>query len=431
MRIETVARVFTRVRGSVANVHSNAQLNRPIDKKDHVNFDKTLYHFAMLADKMENLKMFTGRTKELNFRKKFNNAMVWTILFAYFCRTVACLFINNKRVLMYLGDISPYMGGPRIMYLVPVIGWSFYALALNTLFTFNQRATDWVYPFGVLKGLITPAEAGLQDGDQLKKLVFRVKLTAKAVDGMILPAAIFAGLLFMTIPFYKYENRRDAYLYGLPWGLIQSIWTYYCAGNICGIFGYFHDLCYYLSLRFKKLNGRINYLSLNRYEVAEMKMSKAIIKLVNEHNEISSDVKRFNVFWSKYAAINYFTFIPLECFIMYIAMFADIDFMIWMTFTSLAVNCGAILGIVVLSGAMVAFQAHKCYTDTCSLALVPMGSTVKFKLLGLLFKLGSDKIGFGCLDLFIMTNETFYNMVIATGSFFLLIVDFLQQKKSD
>lgn len=83
----------------------------------------------------------------------------------------------------------------------------------------------------MMKGLISPAEAGLQDVRQLKQLMLRTKLTTHATELMIISAAVLAGLIFMTIPFYKYDTTDHALTFGLPWGLLQGIWTYYCAGG--------------------------------------------------------------------------------------------------------------------------------------------------------------------------------------------------------
>lgn len=371
MTVPNMGRIFTKVREHMVKSQNNLLLTRPIRKADHIKFDRILYHFSMTADHMENLNIFTGERSRLNFSKRFHNFMVWFILFAYFVRSLACVFITNRRWLMYLGDISPYLGGFRMMFLIPVACWSFYALALNSLFTFHGKATEWLYPFGLMKGLVTPAEAGFTEVKQIKRLVLRVRLTFAAIEGMILSAAFFAGLLFMTIPFFKYESRADVYKYGLPWGLLQGIWTYYCAGNICGNFAYFHILCYYLALRFEKLNRRVKYLADNRNEITDLKLSKELVESSLEHNQISSDLVKYNKFWSNYAAINYFTFIPLECFVVYIALFGNIEFMVWVTFAVLSLECGTILCIVVLSGAMVSkevsllrlnqFSNHWCY----------------------------------------------------------------------
>lgn len=359
LSIANVGRIFTKVKGHLSVSKQNMALNKLLPEKERVEFDQVLYHFAFISDRMENLRIFTGRRNRLSFSKRVHNFGVWFILFAYFLRSMACFFTNDKRKLMYLGDISPYMGGFRMMFLIPVACWSFYALALNTLFTFHKHSTEWLYPFGFTKGLVTPSDAGLQEQRQLKKLLFRIKLTAAAINGMILSAAVLAGLLFMTIPLYKYENRSDAYKYGIPWGLLQGIWTYFCAGNICGNFGYFHVLCYYLMLRFKKVNKRAKFLVANHLAITPLKMHKSLLDIVSEHNAIAIDVAKYNRFWSIYAAINYFTFIPLICFVVYITIFGNIEIMVFTTFAVLSLDCGSILGSVILSGAMVTTEVRK------------------------------------------------------------------------
>lgn len=37
---------------------------------------------------------------------------------------------------------------------------------------------------------------------------------------------------------------------------------------------------------------------------------------------------------------------------------------------------------------------------------------VRMKLNTMVHKLATDKVGFGCLDLFVMTHETFYNVSV-------------------
>jgi len=353
--LSTVTTLFTAVRRSHTNAREQIELNQPLKKSEHMKFDKILYHFSMVSDKMENLSMFRKdrKDRQLNFQKRLHNATVWLILAAYAIRSLACFMTDNRRVLLYLGDISPYLGGNRYMYLIPVQCWAFYALALNSMFTFDPKSMEWLHPFGLVKGLVSPYEAGFYSMRQVKKILLRVKLTSAAIDSMISSPAILAGLLFMTIPFYKYENKSDAIWWGVPWGVLQGVWTYYCAGNICGSFGYFHMLCYYLTVRFRYVNEQVKYLLKNRNSMTALKLNRSIIEMVNEHSEVTTLVDRYNRYWRRYAGINYFTFIPLECFLLFIAMFAKIDFMIWLTFAVLAVDCGAILGIVVLSGAMV------------------------------------------------------------------------------
>lgn len=141
-RVSSVSRVFTRVKRQLSLVQENIRLSHPLDQKDHIEFDKILYHFAMTTDRMQNLKIFTGKENKLNWKKKFHNFIVWFILFTYWTRSLACFMTNNKAVLMYLGDISPYLGGNRLMFLLPVAIWAFYALSLNSLFTFDKKVID-------------------------------------------------------------------------------------------------------------------------------------------------------------------------------------------------------------------------------------------------------------------------------------------------
>lgn len=116
------------------------------------------------------------------------------------------------------------------------------------------------------------------------------------------------------------------------------------------------------------MNTSVQLLVNSRYSVTDIRAAKLVADIVHDHADISADVTLYNKFWSKYAAINYFTFIPLECFVLYITLFVKVEPLIWLTFFVLSLYCGAILGIVVLSGAMVSVEVR--LTMSCMSSIV-------------------------------------------------------------
>lgn len=63
--------------------------------------------------------------------------------------------------------------------------------------------------------------------------------------------ALTTILLFSTaLRYYPAEERALA----LMWATINTVWAYYMFGVTCWALAYFHVLCFYLRLRFKRLN---------------------------------------------------------------------------------------------------------------------------------------------------------------------------------
>jgi hypothetical protein len=83
--------------------------------------------------------------------------------------------------------------------------------------------------------------------------------------------------------------------YGIPAFLTFQIWIWYILPHAVGTLCIFHQMCYYLNLRFDSVNKSLENLlpnsNPNNINVRELKL------ILREHNLICGTVKKYNDFW--------------------------------------------------------------------------------------------------------------------------------------
>lgn len=197
---------------------------------------------------------------------------------------------------------------------------------------------------------------------------------------MVIVTPLFATLTWGLTSFNRY-TLSDFICWGIPWTILYGMfWPYYTCGIIVLPFAYFHSLCYYLKLRMETLNNQIKSIK------SVLTLSKALPKIITDYHSVLNIVDRSNTFWRNFTALIYFSYIPLNCFLLYQLIFANIDSIIMvMLFIVLLEESFLVLSFMVLSAAMVNAEAKKCFVQLNSLTKTETNLKNKLKVLYCLF----------------------------------------------
>jgi len=106
--------------------------------------------------------------------------------------------------------------------------------------------------------------------------------------------ALFLFVLSFGVQFIKIE-LIDYILFGLPWSFMFVFFAYYASSSLCFHAGFFQLICYYLTLKFKRLNQKLGH---------EIKSMRSLKRKLIELNELLKLVNDYdNGFWSTVVTI--------------------------------------------------------------------------------------------------------------------------------
>ncbi len=163
-------------------------------------------------------------------------------------------------------------------------------------------------------------------------------------------------LLFLLQAYIFLINNRliDFLIFGLPWFIFTSTNTYIVCNTICWHLGYFHIICYYLTLIMKR-----NCLSIVKSRQFH-RTYKSIRKLLLRSNRILVSIHLFNAgFWNKYSAIMFLFYNSFICTLIYETFFVDSDLIIKLILGYMLLIDIAIFSCYILSATFVFKQAGK------------------------------------------------------------------------
>ncbi len=117
-------------------------------------------------------------------------------------------------------------------------------------------------------------------------------------------------------------------IYLFPFGIvcysITMLWFHYFVVHFYGTIFIFHQICYYLMIRFEECNNSLKKLLKTRDK-------RSLNRILVEHNTICQLVVKYNSFWSFPLLIDSITFPLIICFITYIGFFSSLVF--WLKYS--------------------------------------------------------------------------------------------------
>jgi hypothetical protein len=307
------------IAGIISFFHKSDRKRTPLETLPKVQVDSTLISWGLLSQPFES-KASNGR----GFWKRAHQMLILIFEWLMVLKWLYCLFMAEKHMNpVLIGDFVAYLPGKRIYYYLPLLFWTSIAATSATFFFMSRGKSElsWLKPFEVCKGKLKPEDIGL-DSEGAAHFWQRVLITLWISKFMIRNIA-FIALLVFTFIFGKLWPEEKLFPYGLVWALLSFIWVYYTIAIQFGVMAVFHQICYYLIVKFGKVNEIAK--ELESKENMDPKTSyEKINSFMLDHNLICDEVRRYNKFWQFNMAFNFIVYVVIICFIINLILFAKL-----------------------------------------------------------------------------------------------------------
>jgi hypothetical protein len=164
--------------------------------------------------------------------------------------------------------------------------------------------------------------------------------------------------VFLVIGFLFLIKWPEKYLfpYGIQALLSLLIWIWYMFPHSVGTLCIFHQMCYYLNLRFDSVNKSLENLlpnsNPNNINVRELKLN------LREHNLICVTVKKYNDFWRIVLLSDALIHTFFVLVMIYLTFFSPNHLWIRIFFSTLALMFMSCLLFVIISAVSVSTQVY-------------------------------------------------------------------------
>lgn len=121
-------------------------------------------------------------------------------------------------------------------------------------------------------------------------------------------------------------SLQDTIIFASPWSVLYSL----LCRNVCMILfwqlAYFHDLCYYLTIKLKDFNVEVkDILRVGRNP-------RRIYKLLLEYNCICKEIHEYNKHWCKISFGNFTAFNVIICAVAYVLIYSPVGLLFTLIF---------------------------------------------------------------------------------------------------
>jgi hypothetical protein len=129
------------------------------------------------------------------------------------------------------------------------------------------------------------------------------------------------GLAMPVIVYYFWLNWPHDYLwFGIYSYFEVCLWIWYLTPHTINLILVFHQMCYYLQLRFDSVNELLRNYSISK----RGKTIHDLNKILKKHNKICETVKKYNEFWAITLLLDAFLYTSMVLFISYLSFFTQL-----------------------------------------------------------------------------------------------------------
>ncbi len=144
--------------------------------------------------------------------------------------------------------------------------------------------------------------------------------------------------------------------YGINAYITHILWTYYVSPHAFSILFIFHQINYFLELRFIHANKNLqNILKSHKLNPA-INRSTELIQILQKHNQFCLTVSQFNKFWSFELLMDAILYSSMILVLAYISFLTAIDILLKIYFGSFAIIIILCFSSLFFSAASVATQ---------------------------------------------------------------------------
>ena len=277
----------------------------------------------------------SGSARILSFvRKKilwhrFKLLILWLFIIKLF---YSCSLSNVDSLVYYLGDVSGFMGIPKIEMGLMMALWTLPGPIIISEFIKyknTRRMQSWVRIYdmfnkNIIEGFNHNSFSKNIIDNQIRRKFRKRILQTKSLFRFFVYGGVISGggsIVWTLLNSWPQEFRQSflAYL----WSLVSLLWIYYNQKSIKSCLIIFNQICYYITLRFRKFDTNLNHLLLNWDKYNESNI-KRLWALLQEHNSISDLTLNCNKFWSLFILTNTVIKVPLLLLAIHVTLFYDI-----------------------------------------------------------------------------------------------------------
>ena len=247
-------------------------------------------------------------------------------------KTILAFYLNpvtNYKWCIYLGDVSLLFRSLRKFFLIILslaISFSFFT---NRLFSQNTD-TYWLEVFKCFDGTLTSQSIGIKDKKILIKMIILTKIGIKSVKIMTISFTVIS-ISFLFYLFMKRIHLNDELelFFCLFWSISTLIGIYFVSGTIFTSNFCFQLICFYCFINFRYFNKLINNFNFEMsFGCRRFIMHMKIKTLINNQNEFSIRILKYNKFWGKFYLIMMTHILPANIILLQQVLYGQLGFQI-------------------------------------------------------------------------------------------------------
>jgi hypothetical protein len=277
--------------------------------------DLPLYKYGLIYK--QNIDNYLATNKQKKFQKIKSYALTAIFLIVNILSFIRLKFYKNLKDTIFYYDLLNYFGGlTQYIYAICLLG-SLISLRLIYLFNYSDESLyEWLDIIEVLKGLKSVDSIGLEDREEYKLFIKRIKFFKFLVEICLKSFVYLSFFALITIAFLVFDTTQSVF-YGLLNAMFHWFWMNYTFGVELYSFLFYFIICYYFRLRFKLLNNNISRDS-------ELSVAELNERIISEHNNICNDVTKYDKFWKKFYFVLTYTIIPINLMFLQQLLFDDL-----------------------------------------------------------------------------------------------------------
>ena len=247
-------------------------------------------------------------------------------------KTILAFYLNpatNYKWCIYLGDVSLLFRSLRKFFLIVLsleISFSFFT---NRLFSQNTD-TQWLEVFKCFDGTLIPKSIGIKDKEILIKMIILTKFAIKSVKILTISFTVIS-ICFLFYLFMKriHINNELELFFCLFWFISTLIGIYFVSGTIFTSNSCFQLICFYCFINFRYFNKLIDNFNFEMsFGCKRFIMHMKIKTLINNQNEFSIRILKYNKFWRKFYSIMMMHFLPTNIILLQQVLYGQLGFQI-------------------------------------------------------------------------------------------------------
>ena len=255
----------------------------PTDKITKI--DKYLRYYGLMTQSIEDYLQGNVRGKIKSPTRRMFGFILHSLMWIVCIRNLILAFVDDVDFRYILGEAKSARPADQILMTMTI--WSIYFACLFRLYIKceQNRWMNWLTPFAVFKGVVSPTQMGL-DSQMVDFWFAKTKRLMWKMLAVIHMRALLGSLMILTVFYRRYHSKSVPEISLTIWTIVLVVWTYFGSALIYITFGYFYSLSNYLRMRFRKVNNDIESIISPENRMKPNERCAFLYHILVEHNEI-------------------------------------------------------------------------------------------------------------------------------------------------